>query len=50
MSDILYVSQTENRGMDMEIRHRLGAAWGNWKQCSGELCDRKMRVKQEKIY
>ena len=50
MSDILYVSQTENRGMGMEIIHRLSATWGNWKKCSGELCDRKMPVKREKIY
>ena len=41
----------ENGGMDMDRRHRVSAAWGNWKTCSGELCDRKMPVKLKgKIY
>ena len=31
--------------MDMEIRHRVSAAWGNRKKCSGVLYDRKMPVK-----
>ena len=29
----------------LEIRHRVGAAWGKWKKCSGMLCDRNMPVK-----
>ena len=33
-----------NGGMDMEIRHRVSAAWGNWKKCNGVLCDRTMPV------
>ena len=31
--------------MDMEIRHRVSAAWGTWKNCSGVLCDKKMIAK-----
>ena len=41
----------ENGGMYMAIRHRVSAAWGNWKKCSGMLCERKMSVKLTwKIY
>ena len=37
--------------MDMELRYRASAAWGNWKKYSGVLCDRKMPVKLKgKIY
>ena len=35
----------ENRGMDMEIRHSVSAAGGNWKKCSGMLSDRKKNVR-----
>ena len=35
----------ENGGMDVGIRHRVSAACGNWKKCSGVLCDRKMPAK-----
>ena len=34
-----------NGGMDMDIRHGVRAAWGNWKKCSGVFGDRKMPVK-----
>ena len=32
----------ENEGIGMEIRHRVSAAWGNWKKCSEVLYDRHM--------
>ncbi len=28
--------------LDMEIRHSVSAAWGNWKMCSVVFCDRNM--------
>ena len=31
--------------MTTEIPQRMSAAWGNWKRCSGVLCDRRMPVK-----
>ena len=31
--------------MTTEIPQRVSAAWGNWKRCSGVLCDRRMPVK-----
>ena len=31
--------------MTTEISQRVNAAWGNWKRCSGVLCDRRMPVK-----
>ena len=34
----------ENVGIDMEIIHRVSATWGNWKKCSGVLCDGNMPV------
>ena len=38
-------------GMTKEISHRVSAALGNWKRCSGVLCDRRMPVKLKgKIY
>ena len=37
--------------MTTEISQRVSAAWGNWKRCSGVLCDRRMPVKQKgKVY
>ena len=37
--------------MTTEISQRVSAAWGNWKICSGVLCDRKMPVKLKgKVY
>ena len=37
--------------MTTEISQRVSAAWGNWKRCSGVLCDRRMPVKLKgKIY
>ena len=37
--------------MATEISQRVSAAWGNWKRCSGVLCDRRMPVKLKgKIY
>ena len=35
----------EYGGMYMEIRDRLGAAWGNCKKCRGVLRDRNIPVK-----
>ena len=33
------------------ISHRVSAAWGNWKRCSGVLYDRRMPVKLKgKVY
>ena len=38
-------------GMTTDISHRVSAAWGNWKRCSGVLCDRRMQVKLKgKVY
>ena len=31
----------ENGGVEMEVKHILNAAWGNWKVYSGALCDRR---------
>ena len=37
--------------MTTEISQRVSAAWGNWKRCSGVLCDRRMPVKLNgKVY
>ena len=37
--------------MTTEISQRVSAAWGNWKICSGVLCDRMMPVKLKgKVY
>ena len=37
--------------MTTEISQRVSAAWGNWKRCSGVLCDRRMPVKLKgKVY
>ena len=37
--------------MATEITQRVGAAWNNWKRCSGVLCDRRMPVKLKgKVY
>ena len=33
------------RYAEMEIATRDGAAWRNWKRCSGVLCDKRMPVK-----
>ena len=38
-------SVEETGGMTTEISQRVNAAWGNWKRCSGVLCDRRMPVK-----
>ena len=35
----------KNGGKNIEIRYRVNAAWGNWNECSGVLCDRKMTLK-----
>ena len=41
----------DNGDMDMEIRHSVSAAWGNWKKCSGVLCNKEMPVELTgKIY
>ena len=38
-------------GMTTEISQRVSAVWGNWKICSGVLCDRRMPVKLKgKVY
>ena len=37
--------------MTTEISQRVSAAWGNWKRCSGVLCDRRMPEKLKgKVY
>ena len=37
--------------MTTGIAQRVSAAWGNWKRCSGVLCDRRMPVKLKgKVY
>ena len=37
--------------MTKEIAQRTSAAWGNWKRCSGVLCDRRVPVKLKgKVY
>ena len=48
MNNLKYLGAVveENRGMDMEIRYRVSAVWGNWKKCRGVWCDRNMPVKQ----
>ena len=44
-------SVEEKGGMATEISQRVSAAWGNWKRCSGVLCDRRMPVKLKgKVY
>ena len=50
-ADTLICSRTEHTNwrrtetcVDMEIRHRVSAAWGNWKTPSAVSCDRKMPV------
>ena len=44
-------SMEETGGMTTEIVQRVSAAWGNWKRCSGLLCDRSMPVKLKgKVY
>ena len=46
---ILYIMATG--GMSTEISQRVSAAWGNWKRCSGVLCERRMPVKMKgKVY
>ena len=32
-------------GIENEITSRIQAGWGNWKKCSGVLCDKKMPMK-----
>ena len=44
-------SVEQTGGMATEISHRVSAAWGNWKRCSGVLCDSRMPVKLKgKVY
>ena len=44
-------SVEDTGGMTKEISQRVSAAWGNWKRCSGVLCDRRMQVKLKgKVY
>ena len=44
-------SMEETLGMTTEISQRVSAAWGNWKRCSGVLCDRRKPVKLKgKVY
>ena len=44
-------SVEDTGGMTTEISQRVSAAWGNWKICSGVLCDRRMPVKLKgKVY
>ena len=44
-------SVEDTGGMTTELSQRGSAAWGNWKRCSGVLCDRRMPVKlQGKVY
>ena len=32
-------------GIESEITSRIQAGWGNWKKCSGVLCDKKIPIK-----
>ena len=44
-------SVEETGDMTTEISQRVSAAWGNWKICSGVLCDWRMSVKMKgKVY
>ena len=37
--------------METEMAKIIGAAWMNWKRCSGVLCDKRMRVRLKgKVY
>ena len=37
--------------MTTDISQRVSATWGDWKRCSGVLCDRRMPVKLKgKVY
>ena len=37
--------------MTTDVSQIVSAAWGNWKRCSGVLCDRRMTVKLKgKVY
>ena len=47
----LGASVEETEGMTTEMSQRVSAAWGNWKRCSGVLCDRRMPVEVKgKVY
>ena len=35
----------EDGELDAEVNHRVQSGWRNWKNVSGVLCDRRMKVK-----
>ena len=35
---------SENGGCEEEVRRRMGAGWGKWREMSGIVCDKRMSI------
>ena len=35
---------SENGGCEEEVRHRVRAGWGKWREISGLVCDKRMPI------
>ena len=35
---------SENGGCEEEVRHRVGAGWGHWRELPGIVCDKRMSI------